>query len=156
MRTCPTCQRAYLDTQNTCQADGTPLPPPSYPQPGQYQQAPPPGMNPMMPPPGMNQMPPPGYPPPPGGWQGYPPPAYAMGTGQYAPCPTCRRPDAEKVGFTWWGGLIGPKMFTHVKCRGCGTAYNGKTGKSNTTNIVIYSVVLFAISLTIFLVLVLR
>ena len=43
--------------------------------------------------------------------------------------------------FTWWGGLLGPKILTHVKCSGCGHRYNGKTGKSNTTGIVIYSVI---------------
>jgi hypothetical protein len=46
------------------------------------------------------------------------------------------------VGFTWWGGIIGPKLLNHVKCQRCGTGYNGKSGKSNTTGIVIYSVVL--------------
>ena len=30
---------------------------------------------------------------------------------------------------------------THVKCGACGTAYNGKTGKDNTTNIAIYLIV---------------
>lgn len=43
--------------------------------------------------------------------------------------------------FTWWGGIIGPKILTHVKCPGCRYAYNGKTGRDNTTGIVIYSVV---------------
>ena len=43
--------------------------------------------------------------------------------------------------FTWWGGVIGPRILTHVKCRGCGHAYNGKTGRENTTGIVIYSAV---------------
>jgi hypothetical protein len=28
-----------------------------------------------------------------------------------------------------------------VKCQGCGLTYNGKSGQSNTTNIVIYAVV---------------
>jgi predicted nucleic-acid-binding Zn-ribbon protein len=60
---------------------------------------------------------------------------------QYAPCPRCRQSAAEKVNFTWWGGLLGPKLFTHVKCLGCGNKYNGKSGKDNTTNIVIYSVI---------------
>lgn len=49
--------------------------------------------------------------------------------------------------FTWWGGLIGPKILTHVKCPGCGYAYNGKTGRDNTTGIVIYSVIVGAIVL---------
>ena len=59
----------------------------------------------------------------------------------YAPCPKCRSSGAEPMKFTWWGGVIGPRIFTHVKCRGCGHAYNGKTGRENTTGIVIYSAV---------------
>lgn len=60
---------------------------------------------------------------------------------EYAPCPHCGRADAEKLRFTWWGGVIGPKVLNHVKCRGCGKGYNGKSGKNNTTGIVIYSAV---------------
>lgn len=60
---------------------------------------------------------------------------------QYAPCPKCRQANAEKMSFTWWGGIIGPKILTHVKCRSCGEKYNGKTGRENTTGIVIYMVV---------------
>lgn len=106
----------------------------------------------MMPPPGYAPpgYPPPGYPPQ-AGWQGAPAPAYQAGTGQYVPCPQCRTPDPEKVGFTWWGGLIGPRMLSHVKCRACGKAYNGKTGQDNTTGIVIYSIIVFVIFLGIFL-----
>jgi len=59
----------------------------------------------------------------------------------YAPCPFCNAATAEQVKFTWWGGFLGPKLLKHVKCLGCGKAYNGKSGKDNTTNIVIYSVV---------------
>lgn len=155
MRSCPTCQRTYTDdNQSNCPFDGAPLSAPYYPQPGQYQQqyaAPPPptappaqpGMNPMQPPP------PQGYAPPPPGWQGYTQPAYPTGAGQYAPCPRCQRPDPEKVGFTWWGGMLGPRMLSHVKCRWCGMQYNGKTGQSNTTGIIIYSVVIFVIALLI-------
>jgi len=43
------------------------------------------------------------------------------------------------MNFTWWGGVIGPRVLTHVKCRRCGHGYNGKTGRDNTTGIVIYS-----------------
>jgi len=64
-----------------------------------------------------------------------------MLTNQYAPCPNCRQSAAQKLSFTWWGGLIGPKILTHVKCASCGTKYNGKTGKDNTTGIVIYCVI---------------
>lgn len=62
-------------------------------------------------------------------------------TTQYAPCPNCGQSNAKKVGYTWWGGALGPNMFTHVKCQNCGTAYNGKTGKSNQTNIILYVVI---------------
>lgn len=51
------------------------------------------------------------------------------------------------MSFTWWGGLIGPKLLTHVKCRACGHAYNGKSGKDTTTNIIIYSVVVGVLAL---------
>ena len=45
------------------------------------------------------------------------------------------------MSFTWWGGIIGPRVLTHVKCPGCGYGYNGKSGKDNTTGIVIYSII---------------
>ena len=60
----------------------------------------------------------------------------------YAPCPKCNAGAAERMKFTWWGGVLGPKLLTHVKCNNCGNKYNGKTGKDNTKGIVIYSVVL--------------
>lgn len=59
----------------------------------------------------------------------------------YKPCPKCSSTGATKVGFTWWGGILGPSLLTHVKCDNCGTAFNGKTGQSNTVGIIIYSVV---------------
>ena len=62
-------------------------------------------------------------------------------------CPRCGNPASKKVSFTWWGGLIGPKILNHVKCLNCGAAYNGKTGRSNTTGIIIYSLVALAISI---------
>ena len=60
---------------------------------------------------------------------------------EYVPCPNCSATGATKVGFTWWGGVLGPALLTHVKCPECGTTYNGKTGESNTTGIIVYSVV---------------
>ncbi|MDT4965855.1 MAG: hypothetical protein QOJ64_592 [Acidobacteriota bacterium] len=158
MKTCPSCQRTYPDdNQSNCAYDGSQLSAPYYPPPGQYQQqqyAPPPGQYQQAQygqPPGANPMaPPPGYPPP--GWQGAPPPAYQAGASPYVACPQCRTPDPEKVGFTWWGGMIGPRLLSHVKCRSCGNAYNGKTGNSNTTGIVVYSLILFGIGLAIVLV----
>jgi transposase-like protein len=57
---------------------------------------------------------------------------------QYQPCPKCASEKSEKIGFTWWGGVVGPKIFNHVKCSQCGTTYNSKTGKSNQQAITIY------------------
>lgn len=56
----------------------------------------------------------------------------------FAPCPKCYLTKASEVWFSWWGGVVGPKMFTHVKCQNCKTKYNGKTGKYNTINITLY------------------
>jgi hypothetical protein len=69
---------------------------------------------------------------------------------QYVPCPKCGTPDPERVKFTWWGGLLGPKLLSHVKCVGCKTAYNGKSGASNTQSIIIYSLVALVIVFFIF------
>ena len=66
---------------------------------------------------------------------------------EYAPCPKCRSTGAERMKFTWWGGILGPKVLTHVKCPACGHAYNGKTGRDNTTGIVIYSVIIGILAL---------
>lgn len=56
----------------------------------------------------------------------------------YAPCPKCSSASAEPVKFTWWGGVLGPKLLTHVKCGSCGTTYNGKSGKDNAVGILVY------------------
>ncbi len=59
--------------------------------------------------------------------------------GAYADCPNCDAPgDAQRVAFTWWGGLVGPAILTHVRCNECGSCYNGRTGKSNNLAIAIY------------------
>lgn len=63
----------------------------------------------------------------------------------YAPCPNCAGSKAIPVKFTWWGGVIGPKLLKHVSCSQCGTKYNGRTGASNTAGIVIYTVVLLIV-----------
>lgn len=70
----------------------------------------------------------------------------------YVACPKCGSADAEMEKFTWWGGILGPRLLTHVKCPACSHKYNGKSGKDNTTGIVIYCVVvgIFAFFLMIF------
>ncbi len=70
----------------------------------------------------------------------------------FAGCPSCSHAYATKVGFTLWGGVIGPKLLNHVKCNECGTKYNGKSGNSNFVPIVIYSIVVSLIALVVFFV----
>ncbi|MGC4102736.1 hypothetical protein [Ferruginibacter sp.] len=65
-------------------------------------------------------------------------------------CPKCGSGLVTPVKYTWWGGLLGPKMLHHTKCESCGYRYNSKTRKSNTTGIIIYSVVLFVIAFGVF------
>jgi ribosomal protein S27E len=70
--------------------------------------------------------------------------------GEWADCPHCDAPGrASRVGFTWWGGALGPWIFSHVRCKECGTCYNGRTGKSNDTVIIIYTLVSVFIGLMI-------
>lgn len=64
-----------------------------------------------------------------------------VGRSGYAVCYNCGADRASRVGWTFWGGIIGPAILCHVKCARCGTTYNGRSGKSNTTAIVIYLVV---------------
>ena len=68
-------------------------------------------------------------------------------------CPKCGDTSAEKVKYTWWGGMLGPRLFNIVKCNNCGTSYNGKTGQSSTTAIVIYTVVGLALAIVVCVVL---
>lgn len=71
----------------------------------------------------------------------------------YAPCPFCRAASADKVSFTWWGGIIGPRILNHVKCRSCGKGFNGKTGADNKNGIIIYCVIVGIIAFAFVLVL---
>jgi hypothetical protein len=67
----------------------------------------------------------------------------------YAICYNCGADAASKVTYTLWGGFIGPAMISHVRCGRCGTTYNGKSGKSNNTAILIYILVSLGIGLAI-------
>jgi hypothetical protein len=57
------------------------------------------------------------------------------------------------VGFSWWGGLLGPRLLNHVKCAGCRTKYNGKSGHYNTLGITIYCMVGVLIGIVAFILL---
>ncbi len=60
-------------------------------------------------------------------------------------CPKCGDTSSTKVGFTWWGGALGPKLFHVVRCGGCRAQYNGRTGGKLTTTIVVYQLVAVAV-----------
>jgi hypothetical protein len=164
MKRCPTCNRTYTDDRMTnCGHDGAPLMSTAYSAPYGAPPAPQLPQNYPTPPPPQGYAPQGGAP-----WQNYPPPGYPQqnyppqapwppaGVSGYTPCPRCTRPDPEEVKFTWWGGVIGPRLLKHVKCSGCGLTYNGKSGQSNTTNIVIYSVIVGVIFFVITLFIVMR
>ena len=61
------------------------------------------------------------------------------------PCPKCGSSNVKKVGYTWWGGAIGPRLMNHTKCNNCGATYNGKSGKPNTNAIILYNVVILSL-----------
>ena len=62
-------------------------------------------------------------------------------TSQYAACPKCGAANAEVLKFTWWGGALGPRLLSHVRCADCRHKYNGKTGGDNTVGILVYSLI---------------
>jgi uncharacterized protein (DUF983 family) len=66
------------------------------------------------------------------------------------PCPFCQASDPKPVNFSWWGGILGPKLLSHVRCMQCGKTYNGKSGKSNDTAIAIYLAISLVILVVIF------
>lgn len=68
----------------------------------------------------------------------------------YSGCPGCGSRDSKKISWTWWGGVLGPRMFNHVRCKHCGAAYNEKTGNYNTTAIAVYLAVSFLAGLVAF------
>ena len=57
-------------------------------------------------------------------------------------CPQCNSDAVDMPGFTWWGGMLGQKVLTHVECQQCKHRYNGKSGGSNVPGIAAYSIVM--------------
>lgn len=62
-------------------------------------------------------------------------------------CPRCHAEDEPRpVGFTWWGGVLGPKLLRHVECPGCRARFNARTGRSNGAAIALYLIVVGALA----------
>lgn len=74
----------------------------------------------------------------------YPRPDLDHGTGPA--CPQCGSRATKKVKYTWWGGLVGPSLFSLMKCEACKCQFNGKTGKPALQAIIVYNVVIWAIA----------
>lgn len=64
-----------------------------------------------------------------------------------ANCPKCGANVATKVGYNWWGGALGPKLFHVVKCGNCKAQYNGRTGAKLTGVIIGYQAVVLVVLL---------
>ena len=65
-------------------------------------------------------------------------------------CPYCKSDlPPNPAGFTWWGGVLSPKVLNHAICPACRKGYNSKTMQPNTTGIAIYSVVVIALVLVV-------
>ncbi len=64
---------------------------------------------------------------------------------KYVSCPQCGG-EPKLVSFTWWGGVVGPRVLSHVRCSKCGATFNGKSGKSNTVGIIIYTIIALVIA----------
>jgi hypothetical protein len=61
--------------------------------------------------------------------------------GSYADCPQCGSPGhATKVIYTWWGGFLGPLIFSLVQCEHCGAQYNGTSGSDSSTGVMVWKV----------------
>lgn len=56
-------------------------------------------------------------------------------------CPQCRSTRLKDPKFTWWGGLLGPKLLKHRVCSDCGFGFNRETGLGNRNKVIVYVVV---------------
>ena len=46
-----------------------------------------------------------------------------------ASCPACGSPDVKKLSYSSQGGFIWTPFLNFMKCRKCGTRFDGKTGQ---------------------------
>lgn len=61
------------------------------------------------------------------------------------PCPYCNASEASRVRFTPWGGVVGPRLFSLVKCTDCGKHFNGRSGTRVEKAIRLYTTVSLAL-----------
>jgi len=63
-----------------------------------------------------------------------------------AVCPQCSASPAKEIKYTWWGGLLGPKMMHLHKCQSCGFQFNAQTGKATKNAIIAYNLVVLGVA----------
>jgi predicted Zn finger-like uncharacterized protein len=74
-------------------------------------------------------------------------PAPRDGEPEPGTCPECGCRRSVKVSYTWWGGLVGPAVFSMVRCTDCDQRYNRKTGRPvGAPQIIGYTVVCLVIA----------
>lgn len=61
-------------------------------------------------------------------------------------CPKCESTQLKRLTYTWWGGLLGPKLIPTTQCQACKAQFNSKTGKPNTRAIVLYYIGVFLVA----------
>lgn len=64
-------------------------------------------------------------------------------------CPKCSSNQTKVVKYTWWGGVLAPKLMNLQKCDACNFLYNRNTRKSVTTAIWVYNIVVIVVTLSI-------
>jgi len=60
-------------------------------------------------------------------------------------CPACAHQHSTRIRFTPWGGVIGPRLMSLVRCTGCGMHYNGKSGRRVERAIRLYTAATLAV-----------
>ena len=76
-----------------------------------------------------------------------------MNPNESKPCPYCNALTPQKLGFTWWGGMIGAPMLGIWRCGNCHKSYRPTSGQPATLAISMYLTVSVIIGLALGLVL---
>lgn len=56
-------------------------------------------------------------------------------------CPSCSSTQTKEVKYTWWGGVLAPKLMHLQKCEACKFQFNRKTNKGTVNAVVAYNLV---------------
>jgi len=64
-------------------------------------------------------------------------------------CPQCSSTQTKAIKYTWWGGVLGPKLLNLQKCEACRFQFNRQTGKSTRNAVIVYNVVIIVVTIAI-------